>query len=277
MQKRLAIGGRPPCGEPDEPSHRVAAAGADDHAPPVVRVAEQRRLDDRGGISGISPDEREVLLAEPLRLQLSSERQMRDVILRDDEHAARVLVEPMHDPGTRRRAAGLGHDASDDRVHQRAGRVTVCGVHDQPRGLVHHDHILVLEEDVERDVLCGERERRRGVRDIDDELLSGAHPVGWFHRNAVDQHTAILREPRDGAAGKLAVRGEEAIHALAAILDANGDPLGHPQAGLVADARRSSSQSAAVTSTIPTTMEESATLNAQNRMSPTPTSTKSTT
>ena len=100
VQKRLAIGGRPPCGEPDEPSHRVAAAGADDHAPPVVRVAEQRRLDDRGGISGISPDEREVLLAESLRLQLSSERQMRDVILRDDEHAARVLVEPMHDPGT---------------------------------------------------------------------------------------------------------------------------------------------------------------------------------
>src|SRR6185436_9160763 len=54
VQKRGAVVAAAPGRDPLEAGHRVTPAGADDHAPPVLSVAEQRRLDDSGAVTGVA-------------------------------------------------------------------------------------------------------------------------------------------------------------------------------------------------------------------------------
>ncbi len=57
----------------------------------------------------------------------------------------------MHDAGARQ--FGQAGVEVQQGVDHRAARVAGTGMHDQAGGFVHHQHVLVLEQDVERDVL----------------------------------------------------------------------------------------------------------------------------
>ncbi len=77
------------------------------------------------------------------------------VVLSDDQQAAGILVEPMHDAG-----APLAADAGETRaamgdqgVHQRATTVARRRMHHEPGGLVDHDHVAVLVNDMQRNFL----------------------------------------------------------------------------------------------------------------------------
>ena len=58
----------PPCRDAAEPRGRLAATGAHDHAPAILGVTLDRRLDDGVRVAGVAPDEREVFLLEALSL-----------------------------------------------------------------------------------------------------------------------------------------------------------------------------------------------------------------
>src|SRR5207248_7897202 len=127
-----------------ESRRRLATARAHDDAPAIRRVALERRLHDGIRRAGVAPHEREVFLAEALLLELPRERELRDVRLRDDDHSARVLVEPMDDPRSTGLTAGPRAHPSEHRIHEGPGLVTVRGMDDETGGLVHDDDVLVL-------------------------------------------------------------------------------------------------------------------------------------
>ena len=127
------------------------------------------------------------------RLRESLHRLLR---LGDGEESGRVLVEPVDDARAR--------DASDPRevgavvekgVDERACEVPGRGVHDHSRRLVHDEHLIVLEDDVYRNVLRL-RHRGDGRRDLNLDLvvLRDLHPR--LRRNrAVDGDVSGLHEP----------------------------------------------------------------------------------
>ena len=60
----------------------------------------------------------------------------------------------------------------DQRIDQRAGPVAGAGMHDEPHRLVDHDQLVVLIEDVERDIFAL-RLRRLWLRQRDRHRLAG--------------------------------------------------------------------------------------------------------
>ena len=66
---------------------------------------------------------------------------MRRVGLGDDQQAARVLVEAVHDARPRHAADAREARAAmgDQRVDERAGRIAGAGMHDEPGRLVDDD------------------------------------------------------------------------------------------------------------------------------------------
>ncbi len=94
--------------------------------------------------------------------ELVAQRLMRRVVLGDDEEAGRSLVEPMHDAGALDAAdAGKAVAAmGDERVDQRAARVSGARMHDEVRRLVDDDDVAIFVNHVEIDGLRGGLRRR---------------------------------------------------------------------------------------------------------------------
>ena len=87
-------------------------------------------------------------------LHCAASAAVRAVVLRDDQHARGVLVEPVHDAGPQLAAdAGEIPAVVKQRVHERSTRVAGRRMHDQTRGLVDDDQVRVLVQDDERDRL----------------------------------------------------------------------------------------------------------------------------
>ncbi len=133
----------------------------------------------------------------------------------------------MHDAGPRGVAAGVRGDLPHDRVHERARRVAVRGVHDEARGLVHHERVVVLVQDVDRDVLAEERERGCRVGHVDDDRVAGAKLVRRLDRGTACGDVTVAGEPLDRAPAELRALGEESIDALAGLVGAQLEPLAH--------------------------------------------------
>ena len=88
--------------------------------------------------------------------ELLGEARHRALVLGRDQQAARVLVEAMDDARPRlaadagQRRAAMG----DQRVDQRAVGIARRRMDDEPGRLVDDDEVLVLVDDVERDILA---------------------------------------------------------------------------------------------------------------------------
>ncbi len=71
--------------------------------------------------------------------------------LGDDDESARILVQPVHDTGTRHAAdAREGRAVVEERVHERAREMSGRRMHHHPGRLVHDQHIRVFVDDRER-------------------------------------------------------------------------------------------------------------------------------
>ena len=155
-------------------------------------------------------DDRQVLLLDRAGLELGGERVVGLVVLGDDDHAARVAVEPMDDARPRRPAA-LAHRAEmmGQRPGERAVPMPLGRVDDHPGRLVHDDDRIVLVQDVERDVLRhGPFARHFELEHRDDVALAQLQrrPAG----GVVDANLAGLDRPlqRGPAEGRAAARRE---------------------------------------------------------------------
>ncbi len=163
---------------------RVAAAFAHRHLVPGMRMAVDRRVDGAAGAVRHPPDKGEIAtshLAGPAVVgELRRQRLMRRVVLGDDEQARGVLVQPVHDARPLHPAnAGQTLAAmGDQRIDERPGLVTGAGMHDEAGRLVDDDEVVVLVDDIERDILAqGLRGDRLGHVDCDRiasrDMISG--------------------------------------------------------------------------------------------------------
>ena len=120
-----------------------------------------------------------------------------------DHDAGRVLVEAMHDAGTRDPAdAGeFGPAVKQQGVDQRTAFGTAGRVDDEAGLLVDDDEVLVLEDDIEGDVLGLWQGVDRGGQ-VDGVGGSGDHlGAGVGGRLAIDRDPAFLDQDAQAGAG----------------------------------------------------------------------------
>ena len=102
----------------------------------ILLVADDRSVDDGGLGARIAPDEGDVFLRDGAALELPRKRELRDVVLGDDHHAAGVLVEAMHDPRPQVAAhpAQIAH-LVEQAVHDGRTFAASAGMHREAGGL----------------------------------------------------------------------------------------------------------------------------------------------
>ena len=188
--------------EPFPMGDRLAPARGGDHrhALALRRVAADRRVDRPLRALGRAPGEGEIVAREiefaAVILEEFRETGMRRVGLGDDDEPACILVDAMHDAGLLD-AANAGETLAamrDERIDQRAALMPRRRMHDEARGLVHHEKMRILEDDVERNVLAlrrgglglGQRQRH--------SVACGKFCAGVARRMAVQRRGAGLEQ-----------------------------------------------------------------------------------
>ena len=84
----------------------------------------------------------------------------------------------------------------EEPVDQGAGRMSRPWMHRQPRWLVYHQQVPVLEYDEERHFLGFELERL-GLGNSDDEPIAGTQPLAGLRERAVNQHVSFVYQAPD--------------------------------------------------------------------------------
>ena len=154
---------------------------------------------------------------------------MRKVVFRGDQQAGGILVDAVDDAG-----ALFPADAGErvpavpqQRVDQRPVRMPGGGMDDEAAGLVDHDHVVILENHVQRDLLRHERHVLRR-RERDDKSVARGALVVLFDRRAVQQDAPGVQQPLRGAAGQLLYMArEESVDPVAALLCKDHDSFVH--------------------------------------------------
>lgn len=125
--------------------------------------------------------------------ELSGQGQMRIVILCDNQTAARVLIEPVHDAGSRHatNAAELSAAMMEKRVYKRVLLVPSCGMHDQASGLIQDQKGVVFVQNIERYFFrLGLRRARVGPMHF--HFFARAWRMGWLDSMAIDADVAFF-------------------------------------------------------------------------------------
>ena len=132
-------------------------------------------------------------------LELGGQGQMGPVVFRGDEQAGGVPVDAVDDSGAQFAVdAGEGGAAVIEQgVDQRAVGVAGGGVDHQTHRLIDHDHVAVLIDHVQRDVLGTDVHRHR-LGPVQADLVAGGGLIVLFHRRAVDADPALLQQPLGG-------------------------------------------------------------------------------
>jgi hypothetical protein len=147
---------------------------------------------------------------------------MRGLGSRHNQHARRAAIQAMYDTGTKW-TAGQAGEAMQQRVHQRAPRVSRSCVHHHPRRLVHDDDVIILIENVERNVLGLGRERG-ALQNFDFNFFASGHAMRGACRAIRDAHARFTNQflnTRAAEIGKL--RGEVDVEALPSVACARGE------------------------------------------------------
>ena len=103
---------------------------------------------------------------------------MREIVLCGHHEPGGVLVQAVDYPGAEfatdtGKAVAVGKQGIDKRTAaQRSGRMN-----DESRSLVDHEHVIVLEDNVQIHLLRGEVDRNR-IRNLKDDGLTGSDPEG---------------------------------------------------------------------------------------------------
>lgn len=203
-------------------NHRLSGA--------IRSRSTQRRIDRPGDARRRAPDQRVIGAFEVAGAAVVGEclRQcpVGSVVLGDDEHAARILIQPVHNTRPAN-AANTGQRCAavvDERIDQRARPVARSWVDDKTRGLVDDYKVVVLEQDVERYVLpFGSGRFRLGHRQH-DAVAHRQLALGLGYGRIVDADRTFADQRLDAAARQVRAeaRGKPLIDTLAACI---GDEL----------------------------------------------------
>ena len=163
--------------------------------------------------------------------ELGGELELGLVVLRDGQQAGGVLVDTV-DEDAEALVFGLGAlgeaEAEREGVHKGAVVVAVARMDDHARGLVHDEHVLVLIDDVERNVFGEDFHPAAPVGHHELDRVAGAdHEIG-FGDLVVHEDAAFLDRGLDpGAGGVFEVGGHELVDALGLLpgVDAEAEML----------------------------------------------------
>ena len=150
-------------------SHGASPIAAHRHAQPVDAMAPDGEVNFPSARHDPCAD-RAIFTRHRARHQLPGQRGLSLRGAGNHEQAAGVLVKPVDQAGARQRS--LARVESEQRILQRMRVISRSGMHDQPRGFVDDQAILVFMDDVERDLL-GRDDARQGSR-----LDPDCHPAG---------------------------------------------------------------------------------------------------
>jgi len=142
---------------------RSGEAPARDHRHPFAlsRMAADRTLEVARVVIDPSPDDGEISPAQRAVLELSGKVAMAHIVARDHDQPRRPFIESVDDARSCRTAyCGPGATPAEKGMHQRSGVVPGRRVYDHPGRLVDDSEVLVLVNDVQRDLL------RAGLHDV---------------------------------------------------------------------------------------------------------------
>ena len=205
-------------------------AAADGHALAVHGVAGDGAVHGTGRGAGAAADHGEVSFFRGALGELPGERGVGGIVFRDQDATAGVLVETVDDSRSQGVAA-RGDEAAvvEDGVDQRALPVTRGGMDNEAGRLVQAEQVVVLVEDVERDVLGhGLHRRRRGRGRHGLDAVARSHGIGRAGGGAVqfDQAGGERFLPA-GAAELRPLRREPAVEPRGALRRGGGERSFH--------------------------------------------------
>ena len=189
---------------------RVLAGGDHRHADARLRIAADRRIDAQRAPRHRAMGDREVFAMHVARRDGAHEGGHGLQGLADHHQPRGVLVQPVHDAGTRqrRRARIARQQAVEHCARPVAGR----RMHHQAGRLVDDQQVLVLEHHRQRHGLGAKRLALRRRHQLDDDALACQHLARRAgHRAILDPHVAALDQGLHMAAREL---GHEGHHRL---------------------------------------------------------------
>ncbi len=155
---------------------------------PVHRMPPQQRFDP-AALRRRAPHQRQIFLLCLARFELALQLRHRRLRLGHHHHAARILIEPVHN--TRALKRQENRVVEKQSMQQRARRISDRRMHHHARRLAQHQHRLVLEQDVQRDLLR-DRPRRRALRQRPANLVARPQLMVRLADPAVHRHKAGL-------------------------------------------------------------------------------------
>ena len=181
---------------------------------PIVRIAADVAFDGEAVFAKMPPCEGGVASIDTTRGECGREQAVRPIGFRDDQQTRRFLVESMHDAGTFIAAFRRELPASaDECVHESAGPVSWCRMHNHSGGLVNHEEVFVLEHDADWQRLADDVDAA-WCRDGDGYLLGHCRAISGLLRLAIDRDHAG-RDERGGLRTRQIGRGrDDQIEAL---------------------------------------------------------------
>ncbi len=172
--------------------HRPAATSHHGELLAVPRVAAKGLVDSAAG-DDVALDDSQIVAPHLAPRQLSAQLKMGPFRARDDEAAGGFLVETMDDAKTRH--PPQFRIPIKQGVLQRAVPVSGAGVDEHPGGLVQHQKVAILDQNIERQVLGRMILRRRlEIFQHQRHLLLSAQPVALRRRVTIDTHAPATNE-----------------------------------------------------------------------------------
>ncbi len=167
------------------------SSGVDRHANAVRLVSRQREVDPHPLVRDVARHDRRVASLDPVALDLRSEVPVRLIGFRHENQARGVLVEAMYDAGAKRLASTAKHGLRAQQGIDQGGLFeSRRGMRRQASGLVNHDRLLILINDIERDHCRAKVVRRSLLRLFQPNRHAGSKLERRLCRLAIDQDFA---------------------------------------------------------------------------------------
>ena len=128
----------------------------------------------------------------------------RAVRLGGHDASARLLIQAVHDAGTlfASDARQVVATMVQERIDERAVGIAGGRMHDQADGLIDHEEVVILEEDIKGDVL-GDDFGRLGIGEMNRDAVArrnGSFGTGFL---VIEEDVPVLEERLNARAGEL--------------------------------------------------------------------------
>ncbi len=142
----------------------------------------------------IAPHEGHVTPRDRMLEELTGQAGVGPLVLGHHQQTGGVLVDAVHQTGTHVPLLKQGKilQMPRERIDERTAVVAVSRMHDQSGRLVEHDEVVVLMNDVERNILGDDLHLALGIGHHEGDAVERLHLVTRLHRRAVHQDVSSV-------------------------------------------------------------------------------------